>query len=106
MRFIESTLLDEVSELKREIAACEAKLLSLPRGSIFIRKMGNSSFAYRKRKENGKVISEYLGNVDNLEVKRQIHLSQDYKLTKRDLRRLKKRLINIEKALKIFLRRW
>lgn len=106
MRFIEGTLLDEISELKREIAACEAKLLSLPRGSIFIRKMGNSSFAYRKRKENGKVISEYLGNVDSLEVKRQMRLSQEYKLTKKDLRRLKKRLANIEKALKIFLKRW
>lgn len=106
MRFIEGTLLDEISELKREIAACEAKLLSLPRGSIFIRKMGNSSFAYRKRKENGKVVSEYLGNVEIIEVKRQIRLSQYYKLTKRDLRKLKKRLINIERALKIFLKRW
>ena len=77
-------------------------LLSLPRGSIFIRKIGESSFAYRKRKENGKVVSEYLGNINDEKAQQQIELSNDYKRIKNNLRVAQNELEKLRKAYKAY----
>ena len=74
----------------------------MPRGSIFVRKMGKSSFVYRKRKENGVVISEYLGNFDDQEVKKQIELSEEYKRVKQNIRSARMELEKLKRAYKVY----
>ena len=102
MAILEGVLKEERIRIERNIEAYNQMLLSLPRGSIFIRKMGNSSFAYRKRKENGKVISVYLGNINNPDVQEQIELSKDYKIIKNNIRIAKSELVKLNKVIKVY----
>ena len=102
MAILEGVLQEEVQRLQRNIDFYENMLVNLPRGSIFIRKMGESLFAYRKRKEEGKVVSEYLGNVDNENVKKEIELSNDYKRIKKNIRIAKQELKKLNKAIKAY----
>ena len=102
MAVLEGVLKEERIRIERNIEAYNQMLLSLPRGSIFIRKMGNSSFAYRKRKENGKVISVYLGNINDPDVQEQIELSKDYKRIKNNIRIAKSELVKLNKVIKVY----
>ena len=102
MAIIEDVLYEEIERLERNISVYKEILTSLPRGTIFIRKMGGSSFAYRKRKENNKVISEYLGNINDESVQKQIELSKEYKRIKNNLRITKKELYKLRKAYKVY----
>lgn len=102
MAVIQGVLFEEIERVERNIESYNKMLNSLPKGSIFIRKMGNSSFAYRKRKENGKVISEYLGNINERNVKEQIELSQEYKRIKNNLRIANDNLNKLKKAYKAY----
>ena len=100
MSVIQGVLLEEINRLEKNISHYQSLLLSLPKGALFIRKMGNSSFAYRKWKENGKVVSEYLGNVNDNEVKKQIELSNEYKRIKNNIRIANNELRLLKKAYK------
>ena len=102
MSVLQGVLLEEIQRLEKNIAHYNEMLKSLPRGSIFIRKMGNSSFVYRRKKEHGKVVSEYLGNSNSEEVKKQIELSQDYKRIKNNLRIANVELGKLRKAYKVY----
>jgi hypothetical protein len=57
-------------------------LSKLPKGTIFIRRMGNAYFVDRWRKEKGKVISEYFGRKEDASVAKQIDWSNEYKRIK------------------------
>ena len=102
MAIIQGVLLEEMDRLEKNIKHYQEMLNSLPRGSIFIRKVGQSSFAYRKWKENGKVISEYLGNINNDRVKKEIELSRDYKRISNNIRIAKIELIKLRRAYKAY----
>ena len=102
MSVLGNVLIEEQQRLKRDISIYEEMLNDLPRGSIFIRKMGSSSYAYRKYKEKGKLISVYLGNIKEEKVKREIELSNDYKRIKNNISVAKKELNKLNKAIKLF----
>ena len=102
MAVIQGVLLEEINRLEKNIANYQKMLSSLPRGSIFIRKIGQSSFAYRKRKENGKVVSDYLGNINNDKVKKEIELSRDYKRISNNIRIAKRELVKLRRAYKVY----
>ena len=102
MAIIKGVLFDEIQRLENNIATYQEMLLSLPRGSIFIRKMGNSFYAYRKRKENGVVVSEYLGNINNENIQKEIELSKDYKRIKNNIRIAKQELVRLKKAYSVY----
>lgn len=102
MSVLQGVLFEEIERLERVISNYKEKLYSLPRGSIFVRKMGKSSFVYRKRKENGAVISEYLGNFDDQEVKKQIELSEEYKRVKQNIRSASMELEKLKRAYKVY----
>ena len=105
MSVLNSVLLEEIERLERNISEYQKILSSLPRGSIFIRKIGGSSYAYRKRKENGKIVSEYLGNIDSDEAKRQIELSEEYKRIKSNIKIGNEELMKIRKAYHFYARK-
>lgn len=102
MAILEGVLLEEIKRLEKNITSYEQMLLSLPRGTIFIRKMGNSYFVYRKRKENGRVLTEYLGNSKDEFAQKQIELSNDYKRIKKNIRTTKSELVKLRKAYKAY----
>lgn len=102
MSVIEGVLLEEIDRLEKNILSYENSLNNLPRGTIFIRKMGNSFFAYRKRKEKQKVVSIYLGNINDEKVKKEIELSNEYKRIKNNIRLCSKELNKLKKAVKAY----
>lgn len=104
MSVLEGVLLEEIARLERKIAGYEQLLLSLPRGTIFVRKMGGSSFAYRKKKENGRVFSEYLGNIKDDGVQKEIKLSEEYKRIRLNLKSAEDELATLRKAHKTYER--
>jgi len=105
MSVIEGVLEEEIERLIYHIDGYKKMLLSLPSGSLFVRKMGNSSFAYLKRRENGKVVSVYLGNVEDENVQKQIALNKDYKMIRNSIRVASDELSTLRKAFKAYERR-
>lgn len=102
MSVVQGVLNEEINRLKSNIVSYEQMLLSLPRGTIFIRKVGNSLFVYRKRKENGKVLSEYIGSFNSENTKKEIEKSKDYKRIKNNIRIAKKELVKLERAVNVY----
>lgn len=106
MAILEGVLKEEIGRLENNISHYEEMLSNLPRGSIFVIKVGNSSFAYRKRKENGKVISEYLGNINDKKAQEEIERSNDYKRIKNNIRIAKEELRKLRRAIKAYDWKW
>lgn len=102
MSVLQGVLLEEINRLESNIFNYKKMLSSLPKGSLFIRRMGNSEFVYRKRKENGKVVSEYLGNINSVKVKEQMLLSNEYKRICNNIKIAEKELLKLKKAYKIY----
>ena len=102
MSVIKEVLKEEIERLERKIFSYEKLLSNLPRGTIFIRKMGNASYAYRKRKENGKVKTIYLGNIEKEDTKKEIELSNEYKRIISNIRATKNELLKLKKAIKLY----
>lgn len=102
MSVLQGVLLEEINRLESNIFNYKKMLSSLPKGSLFIRRMGNSEFVYRKRKENGKVVSEYLGNINSVKAKEQMLLSNEYKRICNNIKIAEKELLKLKKAYKIY----
>lgn len=102
MSVVQQVLFEEVKRLEKNVSFYKNKLSKLPRGTIFIRKMGNSFFVYRKRKSDGKVITEYIGKKDSDEAYREIESSKAYKEIKEDLQIALKELDKLKKAYRVY----
>ena len=102
MSILENVLKEELERLEKNIASYEKMLENFPKGSIFIRKMYNQSFAYRKFKNNGKVISEYLGNIKNDNVIKEIEKSKEYRRLYNNLVVSKNEYEKLKKAVKVY----
>ena len=102
MNVLGGVLQEERERMENNILRYKKMLLSLPRGTIFVRKMGNSFFAYRKYKQDGKVLSKYLGNIELPEVKHEIELSKDYKRIKKNIIIAKNELATLNKVIRFY----
>lgn len=105
MSVLEQVLREEYLRLNKKINYYKEQLRLLPKGTIFIRKIGNSSYAYRKYKENGKVVSVYLGNVLKESVQNEIALSKDYHQCKESLYNLLFEYKSLKKTIDAFDRK-
>lgn len=102
MSIFQGVLSEEISRSKRSVDNYQRLLDSLPRGTIFVRRMGNEYYVYRRRKESGRVISQYLGKEGSLEAKEGIRLSNEYKRIKNNLRIAKSELKKLERAYHVY----
>jgi hypothetical protein len=64
MSTIDAMLESEKLLLERKIERLVRECDSRPRGSITMKRRGNYEYAYLVRRENGKVVMEYLGRFD------------------------------------------
>lgn len=104
MSVLQEVLKEEIERLQRNISHYENIISKLPKGCIFIRKIGNSSYAYRKRKEKGKVISVYLGNIECEYTQQQIQLTEEYKRIQHNIKVSKSELLKLKKAYSVYER--
>lgn len=56
---------DELERTKRLISCYESEVETLPKGSIFKRKIGNNDYFYLNYRDGKKVISKFLGKADS-----------------------------------------
>lgn len=92
---IEKVLNDEVKNLQSKLFKLEEKLQSYPKGTVFVRKMHNRYFVYRKYREGSKVISEYLGPSDK-------DSAIQAELQFLEARKIKKQIIKVKDELQYF----
>lgn len=102
MSILEGVLREELQRLESNLLAFKDKLKKLPRGTIYISKIYNASFVYRKHKEDGKVISEYIGPLNKKISQDAIDQAKDYKRLKKMISDGNKELIKLRKALKAY----
>lgn len=105
MSIFEGVVQEEIDRLNRSIEIYKQLLSDLPRGTIFVRKMGNSSFVYRKWKINGLVYSKYIGKYDSEIVKQEIVKSQEFKRVSLNLRMATNELSRLRKVCKVYDRK-
>lgn len=69
MSAIETLLKAEYFRLSRTIVRLEEECMQRPRGSLVLKKRGNQDYAYIVKRENGKVVTEYIGKAGTWKVK-------------------------------------
>lgn len=92
-------LVKDLSKLEKEYIKNKEKIKTLPKGSIYIRKMRNQYFVYRKYRDGNKVISKYVGPLKSEKVKEVIKDCEEYKKTKVNVRTLNNKINNIVKQI-------
>ena len=102
MSVLEGVLLEEKNRLESIVLEYKKMLDKLPNGAVYIRKMNNSSFVYRRRRQGGKIISEYLGSINEARAKEAIENYNERKRIKSNLRIAKSELIKIVKVVKTY----
>ena len=97
---IRAVFLDEIDRHKRMIARYEEECNSLPKGSIFQRKIGNQKYIYLNYREGPKVISKFLGKSGSLD----LSALQQKLLRRKELndlvKKMKKELIQLEREVR------
>lgn len=105
MSVLESVLIEEGNRLNNLISVYEVNLQNLSRGTIFIRKMRNSYFVYKKYKENNKTITIYLGPKGSEEANNGIKEAAEYKRVTENLRNAKANYESLIRAIKAYNRK-
>lgn len=103
MNVLDDVLYKEIMEKEAELAALKDKLDSLPKGSVYISRNRSGSYAYRKWREEDKVLSEYLGNMDSNKTLEKINQVNEYKVVKEQIKREKQVLDELKKAYRLIL---
>lgn len=102
MSVLKGVLFEEKERLELIIFEYQKKIDNLPKGSIFIRKMRNSFFVYRRHRSGNQIISEYIGSVDNDISKKAISDYEEIKRLKENMREAKSEYKKLCKAVKAY----
>ena len=65
---VKSVFQDELARNQRLVERYEKELQSLPKGSVFKRKIGNQEYYYLNYREGQKVTSKFLGNINEYDI--------------------------------------
>jgi hypothetical protein len=69
MSAIDTLLLSEYNRLSRNILRLREECEQRPKGSIAVKRRGNYNYVYIVKRENGKVVTEYVGKEGTWKVK-------------------------------------
>lgn len=69
MNTIETIIQNEYIRLSRSISRLREECIQRPKGSIAMKTRGNARYAYLVKRENGKVVTEYIGKEGSWKVK-------------------------------------
>ena len=67
MSILEGVLVEELERIRKNIVSYESLLNQLPKGYLSIQILGGKQYAYRKKREGKRIVSEYLGPVGSPE---------------------------------------
>lgn len=93
---IKAVFQDELERNQRLVARYEKELESLPKGSVFKRKIGNHEYLYLNYRDGEKVISKFLGKMNEFniqELQLQLDKRKEYKALLKKLKIEQKELL-------------
>ncbi len=64
---IKSVFIDELERNKRLVSRYEEEVDKLPKGSLFLRQIGNQRYYYLNYREGKKVVSKFLGKENSFD---------------------------------------
>ena len=102
MSVLEGVLKEELERIQRNISSYESLLASLPKGYLFEQIIGGKPYVYRKRREGGKIISEYIGPCGSEEAEKARADYEERRRVESNLRSLRKEEARLIKALRHF----
>lgn len=102
MSIFKEVVKEEIERQEKKILFYSNESQKLNPGTLFIRKIGGNSYAYSKRKINGKVISKYLGSINDKETIKRIEEIKEYKRLKSNLMEAKKELSILKRTLRLY----
>ena len=102
MSVLEGVLKEELERLEFNLNVFKQRLSDYPSGTIFVQKIANQSFVYRKKKVNGKVQSEYIGKLSDNKSIEAIKDAQEYKKYKSLIKNTILEINKLKKALKAY----
>jgi len=100
MAIIEGVLKEELDRIKEHVASYQRMLSSLPKGSLVFQEIDGISYAYRKFKQNGKVVSIYIGKKESPECNQAIKDREEYLRIKKNLKVSLEEEVQLRKALR------
>ena len=96
-----STLKEELSTAERLERKFSKKIRSLPNGSFIVRRRGNKDYGYLTKREEGKVVQEYLGALSEKKIEVYREQSQAKKEYKAKLKSVQEQLKILRRALRV-----
>jgi hypothetical protein len=100
MSAIETMIQAEYFRVSRLISRLEDECMQRPKGSLVLKKRGNLEYAYIVKRENGKVITEYIGKAGSWKVKGAEAKILERKRYEGELREASKQLVKLKKMMK------
>ena len=100
MSVLEGVLREELERIQRNINSYESFLGSLPKGYLFEQTIGGKPYCYRKYREGGKIVSEYVGPGDSKGAQKARDDYEERKRVEANLRSLRKEEARLVKALR------
>lgn len=103
MNILDNVLYEEIMKKEAELSKKKTMLANLPKGCVFVRKVGTKAYAYRKWREDDKILTEYLGKVDSSKTFEKIKKINEYKILNQQIKRDKKQLNELKKGYRLLL---
>lgn len=100
MAIIGGVLKEELERVRSNLVSYEELLSKCQKGTVVVQKISKGEYAYLKYRENGKVVSVYLGKPDSLETKAALESTKEYKRLAANIRQTKKEERKLERAIK------
>lgn len=102
MAIIGGVLQEELERVKSNIVSYEKLLSKCQKGTVVVQTISGGEYAYLKYRENGKVVSKYLGKPDSKKAQAAIASSKERKRLMANIRKAKKEQVKLLKAIKIY----
>lgn len=100
MEAILSALEEEKEQTSRLMKRYKKELGGLPQGTFFVRRVGKNYYGYLTSSEKGKIQQQYLGRLDENEIKRYQEMAKRKKKLQELRSKAQKQLTFLEKALR------
>lgn len=100
MKVLISTLQEELAQSKRLEKKYQDSLAALPQGSFILRKVGAKQYGYLTRREEGRVVQEYLGHLNDAAIAKFREQMAKKKNYKEQLKKVKGQIKILERALR------
>lgn len=92
-------LKEEKKEAAKLIKTYERKLRALPKGTFFVRKVGDTTYGYVTRSVTGEIRQKYIGKVTPEQIREQKELATQKKKLKSLIKQAQHQLRFLERAL-------